>query len=233
MAAVPRPRCWWDCASPCPYSCCCASALSSPRTPAVARATSSSSYGAWPARAMTTPSIAPSQALATTFAGGPGGIEPSLRPVSISCAQCSNRSRERPVDHAADRIVPAAELDPQRHHRAGDVSPTVHGVSARHHEQAHRRVGLVLGQRTHLRPPGFVDPLQHRERQVFLALELVIEGAARIAGVARHLLQYEVGVAVTGQTARGGLEQGAARACAALGLGRARALCRSRRHWAS
>ena len=56
-----------------------------------------------PARAMTTPSIAPSQAIATSFAGGPGGIDPSFRPASISWAQYLSQSLEHPVDRAPDR----------------------------------------------------------------------------------------------------------------------------------
>src|SRR4051794_35492502 len=57
--------------------------LSSPSTPAAARAASGSSCGACPASAITVPSSAPQNARATTLAGGPGGIEPSLRPASI------------------------------------------------------------------------------------------------------------------------------------------------------
>jgi hypothetical protein len=61
--------------------------LSSPSTPATAPAASSSSCGACPASAITAPSSAPQNASATALAGGPGGIDPSLRPASISRAQ--------------------------------------------------------------------------------------------------------------------------------------------------
>src|SRR6266511_4134869 len=61
--------------------------LPSPSTPAPARAASSSSWGACPASAITAPSTAPRKASATALAGGPGGMDPFLRPASIRLAQ--------------------------------------------------------------------------------------------------------------------------------------------------
>src|SRR5262249_3654301 len=68
--------------------------------------------------------------------------------------------------------------------------------------------------------PRLVDPLEDHPREVLLVLELVIKGAAGVAGVARDLLEDEVAVAEVGQPARGGLEQRAAAAGPALGLRR-------------
>src|SRR5205807_10347022 len=50
--------------------------------------------------------------------------------------------------------------------------------------------------------------------------ELVIQGAARVARLPRHLFEHEVAVAVAGEAPRGRLEQRAPRAGAALSLGR-------------
>ena len=46
-----------------------------------------SSCGAWPARSITAPLIAPIRPSATALAGGPAGIEPALRPALISRTQ--------------------------------------------------------------------------------------------------------------------------------------------------
>jgi hypothetical protein len=62
-------------------------------------------------------------------------------------------------------------------------------------------------------------PAAHRQGEILLVLELVIEGAARIARLARHLFEHEVAVAVAGEAPRGRLEQRAPRAGAPLGLG--------------
>ena len=70
-----------------------------------------------------------------------------------------------------------------------------------------------------LAPPRLVDPLDHGQGKVFLVLELVIERTARVSGLARHLLEHEVAVAVAREPPRGRLEQGAARPCTPLGLG--------------
>jgi hypothetical protein len=55
-------------------------ALSSPSTRAAVRAVSSSSCGVCPASAITAPSTAPRKA------GGPGGMDPFLRPAVIRLA---------------------------------------------------------------------------------------------------------------------------------------------------
>jgi hypothetical protein len=59
-------------------------------------------------------------------------------------------------------MVLAAELDPEGHHDAGDVSSAVDGVTAGQREQRDDRIGLLLGRRTHLTPPGLVDPVEYR-----------------------------------------------------------------------
>src|SRR5829696_7520356 len=51
-------------------------------------------------------------------------------------------------------MVLAAELDPEGHHDAGDVSSAVDGVAAGQCEQGGDRIRLLLGRRTHLPPPG-------------------------------------------------------------------------------
>jgi hypothetical protein len=116
-------------------------------------------------------------------------------------------------------VVLAAELDPQRHPEACDVSPAVDGVAARQRNQGSDRIGLPVDQRTYLALPVLVDPPEHGERQVLLVLELVIQGAARVARIPRNLFEREIAVAVTGKVPRGGLEQCAARTGAALGVG--------------
>jgi hypothetical protein len=116
-------------------------------------------------------------------------------------------------------VVLTAELDPERHDDAGDVAPAVDGVTAGQREQRSHRIGLLLGRPTDLAPPGLVDPLEHRQGQILLVLELVIQGAARVAGLAGHLLEHQVAVAVAGQAPRGRLEQRAPAAGAPLSLG--------------
>src|SRR5262249_53330295 len=125
-----------------------------------------------------------------------------------------------PLDLAAERVVLAAELEPQRDRDAGDVAPAEDRVAPGKREERRDRVGLRVDDLADLLAPRLVDPLEDRAREVLLVLELVIEGAARVAGVTRDLLEDEVAVAVARQPARGGLEQRAAAACAALGLRR-------------
>ena len=140
---------------------------SSPSTPATARAASSSSCGACPASAITAPSSAPENASATALAGGPGGIDPSLRPALIRRAQRLTSRFRDPLDLAPDRMVLTAELDPQRHHDAGDVSPAKDGVTARQRDQRSDRIGLLARpahpprastSRRPTRPPPGPDP---------------------------------------------------------------------------
>ena len=108
-------------------------------------------------------------------------------------------------------MVLAAELDPQRHHDAGDVAPAEDGVTARQREQLGDRIRLLLGRLTDLARPVLVDPPDHGQGQVLLVLELVVERTARVAGLPRDLLEHEVAVAVAGEAPGGRLEQGAAR----------------------
>jgi len=70
--------------------------------------------------------------------------------------------------------------------------------TARQRDQRRDRIGLFVDQPTHLAPPCLVDPLEHRQGQILLVLELVIQGAARVAGLAGHLFEYQVAVAVAG-----------------------------------
>src|SRR4051812_15476808 len=100
-------------------------------------------------------------------------------------------------------MVLTAELDPQRHHYAGDVAPAVDRVTTRQGDQRSDGIALLPGRRIHLAPPGLVDPLDHGQGQLLLVLELVIQGAARVARLARHLFEHEVAVAIARETPRG------------------------------
>ncbi len=68
---------------------------------------------------------------------------------------------------------------------AGNVSPAVDGVTACERDQRSDRIGLLVDEATHLAPPRLIDPLEHRPGQILLVLELVIQGAARIASLTR------------------------------------------------
>jgi hypothetical protein len=126
----------------------------------------------------------------------------------------------QPSHLARDRVVPAAELEPQRHHHAGDVAAAEDRVPARQRDQRGGRVGLPVDRRAHLAPPGLVHPPEHSQRQVLLAPELVVEGAAGVARLLSHLLEHQVAVAAARQASCGRLEQGAPRPGTSLGLGR-------------
>ena len=115
-------------------------------------------------------------------------------------------------------MVLAAELDPQRHHDAGDVSPAEDSVTARHGDQLSDRIGLLRGRVAHLADPVLVNPIEHGQGEILLVLELVVERSAGVSRLARHPFQDEVAVAVAGQLLGGGGEQGAARARAAVRL---------------
>ena len=123
-------------------------------------------------------------------------------------------------------MVLAAELEPQRHRHAGKIPAAKDRVAARQRDQRGDRVGLLVDQSADLAPPGLIDPLDDRSGKVLLVVEVVIYGAARVAGLARHLLEHEVAIAVPGQASRGRLQQRAAGAGAPLGLGLAGALPR-------
>src|SRR6266516_5094226 len=99
-------------------------------------------------------------------------------------------------------MVLAAELEPKRHYDPGDVAPAEDSVTTREREELGDRITLFRGRSTHLALPGLVDPPDHREGQILLVFELVVKGAARVAGLARHLLEHEVAIAVAGQTPR-------------------------------
>ena len=191
-----------------------------PSTPATARAASSSSCGAWPASAITAPSSAPTSASATVRGRRARRDRPVPAPRVDQAGAALDQRFGDPLELAPDRMVLTAELEPQRHRDAGDVAPAEDGVTARQRDQRGDRIGLLARRAADLAPPRLVDPLDHRQGEVLLVLELVVERAARVAGVARHLLEDEVAVAVAREAPRGRLEQGAARACAALGLGR-------------
>ena len=119
---------------------------------------------------------------------------------------------------APDRVVLAAELEPQRHRDARDVASAQDGVAACEGDQRGDRIGLLVGPFTHFAPPGLLRPPHHRQGQILLVLELVVQRAARVARLARHVLEHEVAVAVAREAARGRLEQCTAGTGAPLGL---------------
>ena len=123
-----------------------------------------------------------------------------------------------PLGLAPDRMILTGELHAQRHHDARDVASAEDRVPACQRQQLPDRVGLSRGRLADLAHPVLVDPLDHGQRQVLLVLELVVESTPRVTGLACHLLEHEVAVAVAGETARGGFEQRAARPGAALSL---------------
>ena len=99
-------------------------------------------------------------------------------------------------------MVLAAELEPKRHDDSGDVASAEDSVTTREREELGDRITLFRGWSTHLALPGLVDPLDHRQGKLLLVPELVVEGTARVARLARDLLENEVAVAVAGQTPR-------------------------------
>jgi hypothetical protein len=123
-----------------------------------------------------------------------------------------------PLEVTPDGVILTAELEPEGHRHAGDVAPAVNGVAARESEQRSSRIGLLVDEPADLLSPCLVDPIDHRQGEILLVPELVIERSAGVAGLARHFLQVEVAVAVARESARGSLEQGAARAPAPLRL---------------
>jgi hypothetical protein len=141
---------------------------------------------------------------------GPGGRAGWNRLVSASrvdqADQALDQPRLNPLELPPNRMVLTAELDSERHRDAGNVSSAEDGVTARRREQRGDGIGFLVGQFAHLAPPRLVGPVEYRQRQILLVLELVIQGAARVAGLARYLLEHKVAVAVAGEAPRGRLE---------------------------
>src|SRR5436305_7051006 len=115
-------------------------------------------------------------------------------------------------------LVLVAELDSQRHHHPGDVASAEHGMAARQCDQLGDRIRRVARRLADLTRPVLVDPVDDGEGQVLLVAELVVQSTSGVAGLPGHLFQPKVPIAVAGEATRGRLEQGAARAGAALGL---------------
>ncbi len=119
---------------------------------------------------------------------------------------------------AADRMVLPGELDPQDHQDSGDVATAVDRVAARDRHQRLDRVASTGQQVADLGMPGLLDPPYDRQRQFLLVGELVVQGAAGVAGLVGHALQGQVGVPVRGQPPRRRLQQGASAPGAPLRL---------------
>src|SRR5215211_5247465 len=103
-----------------------------------------------------------------------------------------------PFEPPPNRMILVAELQPKGHRDARDVPPAEHCVPASQGHQLTDRISLPLGRVADLAPPVVVDPVDHRKREILFVLELVIKGAARVARLARHLLELQVAVAVAG-----------------------------------
>jgi len=59
-------------------------------------------------------------------------------------------------------------------------------------------IWLELRRVANLAPPVLVHPVDHRERQVLLVLELVVESAPGVSRIAGYLLEPKVAVAAAG-----------------------------------
>ena len=112
-----------------------------------------------------------------------------------------------PLDLPPDWMVLAAELDPERHHDAGHVSSAEDCVTPGKGDQRRDGIGLFGYLRINLPYPRLLDPLDHRQGQICLVLELVIERPPRVARLARHLFQHDVSVAVSREAPRRRLKQ--------------------------
>jgi len=72
-------------------------------------------------------------------------------------------------------VILAAELERQCDRHTRHVAPAEDGMTACQGEQSSDRIGLLVDQRSHLLPPRLIDPLEHRQGEVLLVLELVIK----------------------------------------------------------
>lgn len=133
--------------------------------------------------------------------------------------QALDECRVDSVELASNRMILAAELDSERHRYACNISAAEDGMPARHREQRSYRLGFLAGGLTDLAPPRLVGPPEHRQRQILLVPELVIESAARVPRITSDLFEHQVPVTVAREASRRRFEQRAARTSAALGLG--------------
>src|SRR5215213_3263922 len=152
--------------------------------------------------------------------GRPGGERSGSTARADEARAALHEALGDPLEATPDRVILTAELEPQRDRHPSDVSAAVDGVPARQGDQGCQRIGFLLDGLSDLLSPGLVNPIDDRQGEVLFVLELVIKRAAGVAGVARDPLQREVAVSVPRETPRGGFEQRAARARAAVGLGR-------------
>lgn len=88
-------------------------------------------------------------------------------------------------------MVLPSELDSQGHHHASHVTAAVDGMAPRHGDQRIDGVGLFGTEPAHLGIPGLLDPLHHRQRQVFLVGEQAVQRAACVARLVGYPLQRQ------------------------------------------
>ena len=103
-----------------------------------------------------------------------------------------------PLQPAANRMVPTAELHSKRHHHAGHIATAEDRMPARQGHELTDGIWLELRRVANLAPPVLVHPVDHRERQVLLVLELVVESAPGVSRIAGYLLEPKVAVAAAG-----------------------------------
>ena len=146
------------------------------------------------------------------------------RPVAAPGGDEPGAVGDEPTPDSLDRppngMILPAKFDAEGRHDAGDVTATEDGVAPRHGDERADWVGVIGEPIAHFRVPGLLDPRHHRQRQILLVGEEVIQGSARIAGLACHALQHQVGVPVAGQPTCRCLQQRAPRPGAPIGLGR-------------
>lgn len=151
--------------------------------------------------------------------GWPGGDRSRSAPGADETRAALDETFRDSLEAMSNRVILATELKSQCDRDAGEVSAAVDGVTTCHDDQGDEWIWLLLDEPAYLLSPCLVNPIDHGQGEVLLVLELVIERPTGVSRLARHPLENEVAVAVAGQTSRGGLEQGAARTCAAVGLG--------------
>jgi hypothetical protein len=115
-------------------------------------------------------------------------------------------------------MIATRELDPQRHHDAGDIASAEHDVTAHQRDQYVDRLAFTLRGLPYLPFPTFSHPFDNRQREVLFVLEKVIEGASGVSGLTGHAFEDDIAVSVMGKPSSRCLEQRSARPCSALGL---------------
>jgi hypothetical protein len=121
-------------------------------------------------------------------------------------------------DLPTDRMVAPAELNPEGHHHAGNVTAAEDGVASSHCDERSDRVVDVTDEGADFRVPRLSDPVDDTEGEVFLAGEEVVQGTSRVAGLGGNSFEDQVGVPIPREAARRCFQQGVPGVGAALRL---------------